>query len=156
MPDDLYERDILTWSEQQADLLRRVAQGERVNGVDWSHVIEEIGDVGVSELNAVLGHLHQAIIHLLKFHLWPDDPAELHWRIELDVFQANASSRFVPSMRQRIELDLVYAKSRARLARLVADNPRVKTIPGTCPWTLDELLNGDPDALLVTLAEATR
>ncbi len=156
MPDDLYERDILTWSEQQADLLRRIAQGERVNGIDWSHVIEEIGDVGVSELNAVRGHLHQTIVHLLKFHLWPDDPAELHWRIELDVFQANASARFVPSMRQRIDLDSVYAQSRDRLKRLVTDNPRIKTIPATCPWSLDQLLEGDPDTLLAGLTQAAR
>jgi hypothetical protein len=29
MPDDLYERDILEWPERQANLLRRVANGER-------------------------------------------------------------------------------------------------------------------------------
>ena len=28
---DLYEADILLWSEQQAALLRRLAAGERVN-----------------------------------------------------------------------------------------------------------------------------
>ena len=39
---DLYEHDILLWSEQQAELLRRLARGERVNGVDWAHVVEEI------------------------------------------------------------------------------------------------------------------
>ena len=47
MPDDLYERDILAWSERQAELLRRVANGERVNDVDWPHVVEEIADVGI-------------------------------------------------------------------------------------------------------------
>jgi hypothetical protein len=57
MPDDLYERDILDWSERQADLLRRVAGGERVNHVDWPHVIEEIADVGGSELNSVRSYL---------------------------------------------------------------------------------------------------
>jgi len=31
MPDDLYDRDALAWSEHQASLLRRVARGERVN-----------------------------------------------------------------------------------------------------------------------------
>ena len=31
MPDGLYERDALLWSEQQADLLRRLAEGERLN-----------------------------------------------------------------------------------------------------------------------------
>ena len=30
MPDTLYEQDILAWSDHQADLLRRLARGERV------------------------------------------------------------------------------------------------------------------------------
>jgi hypothetical protein len=29
---ELYESDILAWSEQQSDLLRRLARGERVDG----------------------------------------------------------------------------------------------------------------------------
>ena len=63
---DLHETDILIWSEHQADLLRRVANGERANGVDWPHVVEEIADVGISELNAIRGLLAQAIIHLIR------------------------------------------------------------------------------------------
>jgi hypothetical protein len=43
MSDDLYDDDILWWSEQQAELLRRVAAGERVND---QVVIEEIESVG--------------------------------------------------------------------------------------------------------------
>ncbi len=47
MPDDMYDRDALVWSEQQAVLLARLARGERVNdAIDWPHVIEEIEDVG--------------------------------------------------------------------------------------------------------------
>ncbi len=42
MPDDLYDRDVLAWSEHQADLLRRLARGERVDDLDWEHVVEEI------------------------------------------------------------------------------------------------------------------
>jgi len=71
MPDDLYERDILTWSEHQAELLRRLARGERVNGVDWAHVVEEIEDVGLSQFNAVQCDLRLLIVHLLKVHGWP-------------------------------------------------------------------------------------
>ena len=40
MPDDLYDRDVLAWSERQADMIRRLARGERVNDVDWLHVAE--------------------------------------------------------------------------------------------------------------------
>ena len=49
---DLYDTDILLWSERQADLLRRHAAGERVNdaSIDWPNIVEEIEDVGRSEL----------------------------------------------------------------------------------------------------------
>jgi hypothetical protein len=55
MPDGLYDYDdydILIWSEQQADLLRRLERGEGVNRVDLVHVVEEIEDVGLSELHS--------------------------------------------------------------------------------------------------------
>jgi len=43
MQDDLYEQDILVWSEKQAGLLRQLARGERVNeAVDWENVIDEV------------------------------------------------------------------------------------------------------------------
>ena len=45
-----YDSDIVTWSEHQADVLRRLAAGERVNDqVDWENVVEEIESVGRSE-----------------------------------------------------------------------------------------------------------
>src|SRR5208283_4269883 len=87
MPDDLYDRDVLAWSEHQADLLRRLARGERVNAVDWEHVVEEIEDVGLSELHAVHSFLNQMLIHLLKLRGWPDNPSANHWRVELVTFQ---------------------------------------------------------------------
>jgi hypothetical protein len=65
MPDELYDHDILAWSQYQSSLLRRVARGERVNEVDWPHVVEEIEDVGLSELNAVRSYLRQLLVHLL-------------------------------------------------------------------------------------------
>jgi hypothetical protein len=68
MADDLYDHDALAWSERQATLLR----GERVNDVDWDHVVEEIEDVGLSELNAVYSYLRQILVRLLKLHGWPD------------------------------------------------------------------------------------
>jgi hypothetical protein len=43
MPDDLYHSDALAWAEQQADLLERLARGERVNEhVDWPNVAREV------------------------------------------------------------------------------------------------------------------
>jgi hypothetical protein len=147
MPDNLYEHDILEWSERQADLLRRVANGERRNDVDWPNVIEEIADLGSAILNSVRGCLRQAMIHLLKLHLAPDDLAHEHWLTELDTFLDDAADRFSPSMRQRIDLDAIYARARAR----VLNRAPGRTVPAACPWTLDELLGGDTDALLAAV-----
>ena len=63
-----YETDILTWSEHQADLLRRHAGGERANdgAIDWPNIVEKIEDVGRSQLRAVEFHLVQALLHDLK------------------------------------------------------------------------------------------
>jgi hypothetical protein len=45
---DLYDDDILLWSERQAALLRRRAANE----LDWENIAEEIEDVGCSELRS--------------------------------------------------------------------------------------------------------
>lgn len=142
MPDGLYERDILTWAEQQADLLRRLARGERLNEpVDWPHVIEELRDVGLSELRACESLLRQALMHLLKLHVFPDGLAA-HWRSEIIGFLADADTRFTPSMRQRIDVDALYRKA---LRQVRAGEPPVREPPEKCPYALDDLLADDPD-----------
>jgi hypothetical protein len=73
MMSDLYNRDIVTWSEQQAALLRRRAVGELVNEakLDWENVAEEIESVGRGDLHAVTTWLTQAPRHDLKAEAWP-------------------------------------------------------------------------------------
>ena len=151
MPDGLYDSDILTWSETQADLLRRVASGQRVNGVDWEHVVEEIADVGISQLNAVHSLFMQATLHLIKIYLLPNDLARNHWEDELAAFLGSAGHHFVPSMRQRIDLATVWRRAGASLPRRLTAMSAFTALPSCCPWTLDELLNGDQDALLAAL-----
>ncbi|WP_428486598.1 DUF29 family protein [Rhodopila sp.] len=109
MPDDLYERDILAWSHHQADLLRRLGRGERANDVDWTHLAEAIEDVGLSELHSVESHLSLVLVHLLHFHAWPDSPSAGHWRGEVVAFQNNAKRRFTASMRQKLDIETLYA-----------------------------------------------
>ena len=100
MPDGLYEQDALAWAEQQAALLRRLAAGEGVNeAVDWANVIEEVQDVGLSELRACRSLLQQAMAHLLKLHAWPNSRTAGHWTVEAGALLDDAEQRFSPSMR---------------------------------------------------------
>jgi hypothetical protein len=140
MPDGLYERDILSWSQHQADLLRRLARGERVNDVDWEHVVEEIEDVGLSELHAVESFLDLMLVHLLKIHGWPDSPSVDHWRAEVGAFQKNAARRFAPSMRQRIDVAKLFADALEQLDGVHYNGIPGRLGPGECPFTLDMLL----------------
>ena len=162
MPDGLYERDILAWSEHQADLLRRLGRGERVNDVDWVHVAEEIEDVGLSELHSVESFLDLMLVHLLKLHAWPDGEFRAHWPGEILAFQKNPRRRFSPSMRQRIDLARIYSRALQRLPKQI-DNQLPLPVPDTCPWTLDELLSESVrpcrdqlDLLLIALRELLR
>ena len=153
MPDGLYERDALAWSDQQADLLRRIAAGERLNeAVDWPNVIEEVQDVGRSELRACEGLLQQALVHLLKLHAMPDSPARLHWRGEAVGFLVQTGRRFSPSMQQRISLPGIYGDALKQVRAGFDDPELLALLPLACPFALHDLLKGDPD-LSVLLAQ---
>ena len=151
MPDGLYERDALLWSEQQAGLLRRLAAGERViDAVDWPNLIEEVEAMGRSELRACESLLQQALLHVLKLGLWPDSRAAGHWRGEIMAALDDAQRAFTPSMRQRIDLDSLYAGA-SRRARVLSDESGPPgPVAEACPLALDELL-ADPyeDGVLV-------
>jgi hypothetical protein len=152
MPNDLYDRDALAWSEHQADLLRRLARGERVNEVDWAHVVEEIEDVGLAELHAVESCLDLVLVHLLKVHGGPDNPSAQHWRMEIGSFQKDAARRFAPSMRQRIDLAKLYSDAREQLDGMDYGGVAPRPWPVTCPFTLDGLLTERRAALEERLA----
>lgn len=145
MPDGLYERDALAWSEQQAGLLRRLAHGERVNdAVDWPNVVEEIEAMGRSEVRACVSMLRLVIEHVLKAHAWPDSQAVAHWRSEIVRFLADLQDCFSPSMRQRISVDDEYA----RVLRIVmaGASAGMTPVPAACPFVLDDFLAKDADA----------
>jgi hypothetical protein len=139
---DLYDEDILSWSERQAELLRRLAAGERVNDqVDWENVVEEVESVGRSELHRAESLLTQALRHRLKIMAWPSSPEVPHWQEEATLFQMDAARAFQESMRQRLDVALIYRRARHRFPQQIDRQPPLP-LPESCPVTLDELLTG--------------
>jgi hypothetical protein len=144
---DLYETDILLWSERQAELLRRHAAGERINdaAIDWPNIAEEIEDVGRSERNSVESHLVQALLHDLKAEAWPLSLAVPHWRAEARGHRGDARRRFSPAMTQRIDVTKLYREALHRMPETMDGVPPLP-VPEACPVTLDEMLSDDPAA----------
>jgi hypothetical protein len=138
---DLYDSDIVIWSEQQAALLRRVAAGDRINDatLDWPNIIEEIESVGNEQVRAVESLLFQAFLHELKAMAWPQAADVAHWRAEARVFRAQASLRFAPSMRQKIDIARLYSRAVRVLPELIDGQPPL-AVPPRPLATLDELL----------------
>ena len=144
---DLYDDDILLWSERQAKLLRRRAAGELVNDaeLDWPNIAEEIEDVGKSQVQAVESHLILALLHDLKAEAWPRSLSEPSWRAEARLHRRLARKKFTHGMRQKINIADLYADALAGLPEEL-DATAPLPVPQACPVTLDELLAPPPEA----------
>jgi hypothetical protein len=139
---DLYDTDILAWSERQADLLRRMGAGERVNDqVDWANVAEEIEDRGNNVVRAVASHLVQAILHDLKAEAWPQSRDVPHWRAEARLHRDEAREAYAPSMARREELavERLYRRALRGLPESLDGTPPLP-VPAAPAFTLAELL----------------
>ena len=140
---DLYDVDVLEWSEHQARLLRQHAVGEGTNEVpDWANIIEEIESVGQSQIDAVESWWFQAFLHDLKAEAWPlarDVPA---WRGDARGFRAQARRKYRPSMRQKLDVPGIYADALSALPDTMDGQPPLP-VPTACPVTLDELVSAE-------------
>lgn len=142
---DLYEADIVVWSEEQAALLRRLAAGERLNEAhpDWPNIIEEIESVGRSQMEAVESLLFQALVHWLKAEAWPQSLAAPSLKGDPRGFRLQARRRFAPSMRQRLDVVGIYADAVKTLPETIDGQPPLPVSPA-CNLSLDQLLGDDP------------
>lgn len=152
-----YESDILGWSEDQAERLRRIARGELPNGVgiDWPNVIEEIEDVGERERRAAMSLLNVALVHALKAHAWPDHRDRRHWLSEAATALLILRRALDPGMRQRLDLAGAYADAReiVGLDEMGGRGPR--PLPRSIPLAFDDIVPGTGIGALEVLGRVT-
>lgn len=137
---DLYDADVLEWSEHQARLLQQHAAGKPGNEApDWANIIEEIESVGRSQVDAVESLWTLAFLHDLKVGAWPLSRDVSHWKGEARLFRRQARRKFTPSMRTKIDVAELYSDALAGLPETI-DGQAPLPVDPTCPVTLDELL----------------
>lgn len=153
-----YDEDILEWSEQQAEALRRLAQTRHdlSNVLDWEHVAEEIEDVGRSELATVQSLTRQILIHLVKAISVPDKQLLLTWRKEVLAFRGDIFDRISPSMPGRIDIDTLWRRAIEQAAADLAvyGQDVASSLPERCPLQMRDIVNAGFD--FIATAEAIR
>lgn len=139
----LYDEDILLWSEQQAEIIRRLGQRSRdlPNELDIANIAEEIESVGRSELASVESYLRLILLHLAKLAVDPGTPSARHWRSEIVAFDADMRGRYSPSMRQRIDVERIWDAARRQLMENAEEPDGLShVLPKRVPLKMEELL----------------
>jgi hypothetical protein len=139
----LYDDDILLWSEQQAEAIRRLGRTRRdlPNELDIENVAEEVESVGRSELAAVESQIQNILVHLIKLAVLLKARSAPHWRSETFAFHAELMRRYTPSMRQRIDIQEIWTIARTQaLLLLSAPGDEGELLPVRSPFSVDDLL----------------
>ncbi len=138
-----YEDDFYAWTQQQAELLRRLPV--TANRLDREAIAQEIEDLGRSELRAAQSLCEHIIEHLLKIeYLGPAEPAE-HWRDEIVEWRLQIEKILTRAIEARLDLPGRYRSALRLIRRFERQAPGLMSrLPATCPYTLEEIL-GSPE-----------
>ncbi len=141
---DLYDTDVLEWSDHQARLLRQHAAGKSGNEVpDWDNIIDEVESAASEAKCAFEGLILQVLRHDLECEAWPLLPDVPHWRAEARLFRSQARRRWTTSMRRKIDLASIYTDALRAMPDTIDGQPPLP-VPVTCPVTLDDLVADEP------------
>lgn len=133
---DLYDTDIVRWSEQQASLLRRRAANE----VDWDNVAGEIEGLSRTDKREIRSRLAVICEHLLKLQFQPEERSN-SWRDRLREARREIADLLEesPSLATYSAERLPWAYARAK-EKFEAETGLLH-LPDKCPWTLARVLS---------------
>ena len=137
----LYDEDYYSWTQEQADLLRRRA----ANQIDWDALAEEVEDLGRSQRHALESALVLVIEHLLKLDLSPAEEPRAGWRRSVAVHRDRAKRqlRDSPGLRGQIDMADLHRTGREVAAKALLahrEDEAAANLPHEPPYTLDRLL----------------
>jgi hypothetical protein len=140
----LYDTDFVEWTAKTAALLRE----GRIDEIDIKNLAEEIEDLGKSDRSAVRSQLGRMIMHLIKQKMQPERDGS-SWRNSVVDARREIRVRIEdsPSLRRHLRqnLEKIYtAAVQDAVEEMQLPKARAAEIPAECPYTLDELLEGNP------------
>ena len=141
----LYDEDFYAWTQQQAELLRRLPAIS--NELDIEHIAEEIEDLGRSDLRTAQSLCEHITEHLLKLEYSGLTGSLDHWRDEIVEWRIQLEKVLTRSIEAKLDLPSRYRAALRLVRRLERDVPRLSTLlPAECPYTLEQIRgSGDED-----------
>lgn len=138
----LYETDFYSWTQEQADSLRRAAAARPNDpaGLDWEHLAQEVWELGLS-LEMELYHRYVVLVcHLLKWQAQPRGRGG-SWRgtIKEQRYRITRLLRKNPGLKPVRAAEFADAYPEARERALDESSLPDDSLPVACPFTLEQV-----------------
>ncbi|MGC2525366.1 MAG: DUF29 domain-containing protein [Stellaceae bacterium] len=115
---ELYDRDFVLWTEQQAAALR-TAKASNLP-LDWENLDEEIESLGKSDRRELRSQITRILRHLLKLAAAPAEASRAGWRSTIREARAEIEDVLEDSPSLRREAPDIVAKQIRAAAKLAA------------------------------------
>jgi hypothetical protein len=135
-PDTLYERDFITWTQQQAALLKK----GRLDLVDVANLAEEVESLGKSQLSALRSSYKLIAMHLLKLMKQPEK-ATASWENTINRERGNVIDLLDenPGMRSKRSELFLKAYGSARSEAAFETQIDLMQFPEEPPFSLEQI-----------------
>lgn len=134
---NLYHQDFFAWTQSQADLLKH----NKFSEVDIRNLIDEVETLGKSDRRALMSHLTNLLLHMLKMK-YQSGKKTASWK--RSIVNSKQDIKFIledsPSLNKYLNSNLEKAYlSAVDLAH--AETGLARSIfPKKCPWEIEDIL----------------
>ena len=135
-----YERDLYTWSLEQARLVRE----GRWDAVDRANVAEEIESLGREQFNKLASALRVLMLHMLKWDHQPELRSR-RWVLSIETQRLDLGDVVAdnPGLKSRIPEAMARGYRKARLEAAKETGIAKESFPESCPYGWDDIVSRD-------------
>lgn len=135
---NLYDGDVVAWALEQAVLLR----SGRLAEIDVCNIAGEIEDVAKREQRELASRFEVLLCHLLKWQFQPARRSQ-GWQRTMRDQRAAIGRRLakMPSLQPLLDDEEWLADVFNDAVRLAFEQTGLEEFPGTCPWTINQILD---------------
>ena len=133
---DLYDRDFVLWTEEQAALLRN-AKGSNLP-LDWDNLAEEIESLGRSQRTELKSQIRRILRHLFKLVASPAAEPRGGWHATIRDARVEIEDVLEDSPSLRHEIADIVAKQARSAAKLAAADLERHGERADKPWAILE------------------